>query len=942
MPSPAHDEQSLGPATPTGPLAAELSQRLDCAVLAMRYSVEDDFFIELTKKLYDLIADKAQPLPHAVAPTLRELSRAGQFSALSVAAPALFGANAATLQLGAPPRNGPGDSGTRQPKLSGFPPQPDRFVGRTALMARASEALAVESGIPGVLLHGMPGGGKTACALELAYTHDHAFDQFVWYKAPDEGTEIAGALTDFALTLENALPGFQMAHLVFDTDNLTPFLPKLTELMEHRRLLLVIDNTESLLSESGEWLDDRWGLVIDALTTHGGLGRLILTTRRVPAALTRLRVGSVGALLPDETLLLVRDLHYLQSLAQGRIAGIDRMDTRRLARRVLEIAQGHPKLLEIANGQASDSGRLTGLIEAGDTAWRAQGVLPGGFFNSGESTSDTDYLGVLAAWTKLAMDALAPGERDIFWFLCCLEESDRGRPALETIWPRLWQRLERHGQLPDLDSSLTTITSYGLTAVQENPGGAERYIIHPGVAAVARDHAEKPFRDAVDKEASAYWYTVCRIASGDTEDGRSNIGLLMRSSLATIPYEMRQDDWNGAATMLEYAFLRDPSRTNAAKVLPLIQRIIDNSPGQADVLHRVLAATDPAKAEVLMRRYVDAAAARGEYRAASAVAARLCNMSHAKGKLDEALSFAERSIEYTREAKLGPWSQLASQVQRLQVLNAMGHARTVFTEARDLLGQMMSLPTALDPNGTMSSAEVMEALFGTGRDAARALGQWEFALDLNKALIGSKLGRHATLPSIAQAMYNDYGPLLQLGRTDKALAVLQECLKIFRDAKDLKGTGLALSALASIEKSLGREEAAIRLERDALRYKYLSGDIIAIADSYQNLGVALRSTQQGNAALACHLASALIRALTGIDGANRSVRSAATDLREIRFDVIPVQYIADLSSSIGDIPGTDLTGLIGRLSPTRDAADQALHYIIAKAQEFATATSDEH
>jgi hypothetical protein len=153
---------------------------------------------------------------------------------------------------------------------------------------------------------------------------------------------------------------------------------------------------------------------------------------------------------------------------------------------------------------------------------------------------------------------------------------------------------------------------------------------------------------------------------------------------------------------------------------------------------------------------------------------------------------------------------------------------------------------------------------------------------------------------------------------------------------------LALSALASIEKSLGREEAAIRLERDALRYKYLSGDIIAIADSYQNLGIALRSTQQGNAALACHLASALIRALTGIDGANRSVRSAATDLREIRFDVIPVQYIADLSSSIGDIPGTDLTGLIGRLSPTRDAADQALHYIIAKAQEFATATSDEH
>ena len=97
-------------------------------------------------------------------------------------------------------------------KLAGFPPQPERFVGRTGVMARASAALAAGAVFPGVLLHGMPGGGKTACALELAYTHEHAFDRLVWYKAPDEGLESAAALTDFALTLERYLPGFQMVH----------------------------------------------------------------------------------------------------------------------------------------------------------------------------------------------------------------------------------------------------------------------------------------------------------------------------------------------------------------------------------------------------------------------------------------------------------------------------------------------------------------------------------------------------------------------------------------------------------------------------------------------------------------------------------------------------------------------------------------------------------
>src|SRR5690242_17756851 len=106
------------------------------------------------------------------------------------------------------------------------------------------------------------GGGKTACALELAYTHDHTFDRLVWYKAPDEGMAVEGALTEFALILEQYLLGFQMAHLVFDEAHLAPFLPKLTNLVKQRRLLIVIDNAESLLTESGNWRDGRWGVVV--------------------------------------------------------------------------------------------------------------------------------------------------------------------------------------------------------------------------------------------------------------------------------------------------------------------------------------------------------------------------------------------------------------------------------------------------------------------------------------------------------------------------------------------------------------------------------------------------------------------------------------------------------------------------------------------------------
>jgi hypothetical protein len=186
-----------------GTMATELAGRLGCAVLGMRYPVVDDFAIALAGRLYDLLARQEQPLPAALGKALRHVADTlpeDVCTPLSAGTPALFGARAAGLRLAAPLRSGAESYDTGTLKLAGFPPQPERFVGRTGVMARASAALAAASGVPGVLLHGMPGGGKTACAVELAYTHEHAFDRLVWFKAPDEGQDIRGALTDFALT----------------------------------------------------------------------------------------------------------------------------------------------------------------------------------------------------------------------------------------------------------------------------------------------------------------------------------------------------------------------------------------------------------------------------------------------------------------------------------------------------------------------------------------------------------------------------------------------------------------------------------------------------------------------------------------------------------------------------------------------------------------------
>ena len=924
----------------SGALATELTERLGCAVLAMRYPVGDEFAIALSAALYELLADKGQPLPRAVGMALRQIltsngDGAAEWSTLSAATPAVFGGRATGLTLRAPEREDADSYATGALKMAGFPPQPDRFVGRTGVMARASAVLARGSKVPGVLLHGMPGGGKTACALELAYTHEHAFDRLVWYKAPDEGMDISGALTDFALTLERELPGFQMIHVLADDAKLTAFAPQLTELVERRQVLIVLDNVESLLSESGQWRDERWGMVVTALCAHKGLGRIVLTSRRLPApGLSGVLVQAVDALTLDEALLLLRELPHLRGVIRGDVPGMDQAMTRRLALGVLNVAQGHPKLLELADGQAAEPDRLSVLVEAGDQAWRDAGGLPDGFFTTGETqASGADYLHVLGAWTQAVTETLTTGERTLFSFLCCLEEGDRERLVLEPIWPHLWEQFGLDGQPSDLDQALVAVTAQGLVAVRREP---ESYAIHPGVAAAGREQAGEKFRDAVDAEAAAFWGAMFRYASGNTGNGRIDTGLTVRAGLGAVPYLMRLEQWTAAATMLEHAFIGDPTRANAVAVLPAIQEIADHDARQAGVLARVLEVIDPSAAERQMRAFIDAAVARGDYVGAWATTGRLLYLCLDSGRLTEALMLAEKKVGYTRQAGLGSWTQLLDEGQRLQVQTEMGQAEHVLAEVQRLRVHMRTLPTTVGPSEAVNPWNIREALLGTGRDAALHLGQWDDALDLNAAQTASMRDRGAPATVIARAAFNDYGPLLRLGRADQALAQLLECRQVFQDANDIESLGKTLSALGNVEDYRGHGDAAARLERDALRYEYLAGTVIAITVSYHNLGNYLRHDRQPAPALACHLAAALIGALTGADrGGGDSARAAVTDLRELGADADMPADVPGLCRQVGDIPGADLDRLLAALTPDPDALEQRFQELVAAVREAA-------
>ncbi len=680
------------------------------------------------------------------------------------------------------------------------------------------------------------------------------------------------------------------------------------------------------------------------MCAHQGLGRVVLTSRRVPAGLDgRVRVVPVDALSLDEALLLARELPHLRSLIVGDLPGVEPGMARSLALHVLNIAQGHPKLLELANGQAADPGRLRTTVAAAGEAWRETGGLPEGFFTTRQPpATGEDYVHVLGAWTHAVATGLVPGHRDLFWFLCCLEEDDRIRSLAKGKWPDLWARLGRDGAPPALDAGQAALTTQALIAVQPGTDGTfESYGIHPSVAAAGRSQAGTGFQEAVDNELAALWTGVSQQAQ-EREGWKPTGRAVVRAGLSATPYLLRLDRWQEAGNLLEQVLVRDRSRATAEAVLPALQAIAAASAGTAGenasvgVLARALGMIDQAAAARHTRATLAAALASQDYETASAETGNLITSCLAEGRLDEALALAKDLTSYVRQADLGPWTQLLTELRRLQVLGAMGQAERVLAETRRLLAQVDDIPTTPGKPEFAVAWDVHEALLTTGRDAALHLGRWQDVLDLNATLAASMRGRGASDADTAETLFNNYGPLLHLGRTDAALTLLLECREVFESAHDINAIGAVLTALAHVESQRGHGTVAIGLARDSLRYMYLGSKVTDIAKAHHNLGTHYCYARQQEAGLGHYVAAAMIRAITGSRGPEDSIRLAADYLRTLNdADPLPAD-LAELYRRTAEVPGVDLDQLLTKLSPDRHAVQQTLEELTNRIRALAS------
>lgn len=610
-------------------LAWTLVDQLDCAALAMRYPVGDEFAIRLATSLYDLMLAKGQSLARSLPLALEMALQTGYNAAtppISPATPALFGRRALDLTL-KPPSVAREDFRMPSDGLDYFPDEPERFVGRVGPLGRASSAMAGKSSKRGVLFQGMAGAGKTACALELAYhqSRSQRFQAYVWYKAPAEGDDIGNALTNLALDMEKQLPGFKMAHLVDRADEFRDWLPRLSEFLGRESILIVLDNMETLLSSKGDWRDSRWDGLVKALLSHSGQSRLIMTSRVRPNGLdeNRILVEPIHALSRDEAVLLAREMPNLGRMLTGSSsAGLEK--GRDIVMRTLKLVQGHPKLIELADAQATDPEALEKYLEKAVGAWSGEEDQLNKFFLEGKSArTGEEFLRVLTGWTRDIAASLPSPSRMMFQLLCALEDEDRMEAVVHSVWPEIWKALGGKGDAPGLEQLLESIKSAGLVQPQLQ-GEMARYIIHPGVAQAGREVVEAKFRDAVDAQMASFWMAVFDEAQngGAEEQGQ----MVVTAALRSAPYLMRQKRWSEASTMLENAIYRDESPEMVALVLPLLRHIAKatGEPDHHGILARALMlAGQIQEAEDIFRSLIDRCADQGKFRWALAAAGEL-------------------------------------------------------------------------------------------------------------------------------------------------------------------------------------------------------------------------------------------------------------------------------------------------------------------------------
>jgi hypothetical protein len=377
--------------------------------------------------------------------------------------------------------------------------------------------------------------------------------------------------------------------------------------------------------------------------------------------------------------------------------------------------------------------------------------------------------------------------------------------------------------------------------------------------------------------------------------------------------------------------------------LPLLLRLAKETKGTArELVDTGLTATALVRfgraheAEATLTSILELAADNNDFRRASAAANELINVRVQTRRAERALSLLERKKIYTARAGLGPWSQLANEGKKLQIMNVLRQYNEVLAEVETLRARMTSLPDYTVQADPVDPWNVREVILDAAQVAAVRSGRWEQALALVDEIATLKRARGAIVLDLTRARFHAIDPLLGLRRYEEAQQLLTECQNVFVEEGRPGYLARLFSAMANLEHQLGHSDRAIAHEQTALRYDYITGHQGECAISHFNLANYLvHDGGSPGLALAHRLAATVIDLQA--DGRWLPQPSPKLSRQLASFGSRPAEVpssFAELCRIVEQVEGVKFAELFARLPTTLAASgDEALKNVLKMARE---------
>jgi hypothetical protein len=850
-------------------LATRLMRNLGCRVVAMRYSVTDWFASELAKQFYNELFFQKNVVASALEFAKTEalgLKATPAIPALSSATPVAFGANALEK---APQITPPVSRGTPNwrtlTKMRYFDEEPRRFVGRGVDMAAATQALAVGSVYTGVVFTGMPGIGKSSCALELAYCHEHYFSRLAWWKATS-----VSSIQEFFQALSDQLK-MRTRRLRNDAD-LRQLREEVAEGFRQSGVLLVIDELDVLLQPNGEWIDSRWGDVFTSLTRKSGPSRVVLTSESPPAnPLPNVMIRGLEPLAEEEEYLLMRELPKIGTFFKDGGSAFDAGESttdddaiRAFLLQCRDFAGGLPGLWGVVDELAGEPDRSERLARLVSRAAEEDGA-------GEEADLVSSYRSRIQAWAEQAVAHVPEPSRLLFDMICLMEDSDRRVALVKTNWPAVWRRWhDREGPrpghgagsdnpgpdsddldpppsevAPNLEATLAPVQETKLVVPQRLDDGdaAVRLSVLPYVDEIGRRSPER-WKMAVCEEMASYWRAFVP-TSGDalpeelalaacpnelTES--AGVAFDVGPAVRALPYLARMNDWESARALANQVLLSDPSPVTSSSMLPFAEAIAEAGRGSSweldgeATLAWTLTNVDPVRADEALRSTIEAAASVERFDVAGFLAGLQSTVLQRLGRASEALDVVDRAKEYATHGG-GPQAELALAATRLEVLMSMGKPEDVLIDAEAL--------DVAEDDDSLTSQITSEVILDAQARALAALDDWQGAHEKTVAL-GQRLhDRGAPELSVARAGIEDVFALLHLERRDDARAEYERSQPVLARRGGAIDDVRVRMASAMLEVG-GRGEQAMALGQEAVKQSYEAGEMPVVTWAHRTLG----------------------------------------------------------------------------------------------------------